>query len=110
MMNDELNLLRLSKIKRERNEISLLKNKYDLFNKNRFSLNDIQRKRYNRNIKSIRKLIKLVNLNFKIPFHIYVNNIKKERILYSKNIILIKKICEKNNIPEDLKLIIISFL
>ena len=71
MMNDELNLMRLAKIKRERNEISLLKNKYDLFNKNRFTLNDIQRKRYDRNIKSIRKLIKLVKENFKIPVMAY---------------------------------------
>ena len=109
-MEHELNLLRLSKKKKERNEIKYLKSKYELYNLNRFSLTKEDQIKYKRNIKIINELVKLIPLNFKIPFNIYINNIKIERIRYSKYIFHLNKICNEKLIPEEIKDIIISFL
>lgn len=109
-MQHELNLLRLSKKKIERNEMLNLKKKYEIFNKERFSLNDETRNLYSRNLEITRKLLKLIPLNFNKPFQIYIENVKKERIKYSQNKIFIKRVCDINNIPDDLKNIIINHL
>lgn len=109
-MEHELNLLRLSKRKKERNEMSYLKNKYQIFDKNRFSLNDETRNLYTRNLEITKKLLKLIPRNFNKPFQIYIKNVKKERIKYSQNKIFIKHICNINSIPDDLKNIIIEYL
>ena len=105
---DELNLLRLDKIKKERNELLVLKTKYDIFNINRFSLDKEKQSQYKRNINIVRKLVKILPRNNFIPFQIYIENIKKERIKYSQNKILIRNICSKNSIPEDIVALIIE--
>ena len=98
----ELNLLRLSNVKQERNELVRLKSKFKLFDINRFTLNKEERGKYRRNISIVKKLNKLMKFNFNIPFQIYINNVKKERELFNVKIIYLKKICKKYNIPDDL--------
>ena len=98
----ELNLLRLNNIKEQRNEISRLKSKYDLFDINRFSLNKNDRGVYRRNILIVKKLTKLIKFNFNFPFNLYINNIKKERYLYDIKILYLGKICNNYNIPDDI--------
>ena len=102
-MVDELNLLRLSKIKTERNEIALLKKKYDLFDINRFSLNTNTQNKYKRNINIVRKLVKLLP---KYHFHKYIEHVKILRLNHSYYMKYLSKICIKYNIPNDLRYII----
>jgi len=104
-MDHELTQFRLNIVREERGEVARLKNRYDLYNINQFSLNKYDRGRYRRNIIIVKKLLKLLPRNFNYPFHLYINNIKKERYKYKINIYL-KKICEKNDIPDDIMLYI----
>ncbi len=100
-MDHELTQFRLNIIRKERNEVARLKSSYNIFDINQFSLNKNDRGIYRRNIVIVKKLLKLLPRNFNYPFHLYINNIKKERYKYKINIYL-KKICEKNNIPNDI--------
>jgi hypothetical protein len=105
IIEHELTQMRLTNIWKERNEIIRLKSSYNLFDINQFSLNKYDRGRYRRNIVIVKKLLKLIPRSFNLPFHIYIKNIKKERYKYKINIYL-KKICGKNNIPDDIMLYI----
>ena len=104
-MDHELTQFRLNIVREERGEVARLKNRYDLYNINQFSLNKYDRGRYRRNIIIVKKLLKLLPRNFNYPFHLYINNIKKKLYKYKINIYL-KKICEKNDIPDDIMLYI----
>ena len=103
----ELIELRLNKVRRDRTEIARLKSTYKIFDLNRFSLNKDDRGRYKRNILIVNKLLKILPYNNYNPFHLYINNIKIERFKLKISIYL-KKICEKNNIPDDIMLYIMN--
>lgn len=109
-MNHELNLLRLKKIKEERNEIIFLKSKYKIYDINRFSINKEKQDTYQRNISIIRKLVKILPYNNYIPFHIHINNTKKLRILNSKHRILLNHICDKFKIPIEIINLIVNLI
>ena len=107
-MEAELNMLRLTKIKKEREEIKNLKNKYEIFDINRFSLSEPLQIRYQRNISIIRKLVKTLPKRHFLLYTKNVDRIKNE--VRINDIVYINMICKEYKIPADIINIIISYL
>lgn len=106
----ELDILRLNKIKNHRNEMTHLKKTKPLFDINRFTLNEEDQYKYKRNINIARKLLYLLPLKFNNPFHIYINNVKYQRKMYYQYLLFINKLINKYNIPYDIKQYFIKYI
>ena len=106
---DELNLIRLNKIKQNRNEMKKLKSsKKELFDINRFSLNEELQQKYTRNIKICNKLLQLESKRY---FHLYIENIKlKKQEIYNYDKLYLKYLCNKNKIPNDIFKLILRYI
>tara|TARA_B110000208_G_C11607927_1_gene372540 strand:+ start:91 stop:402 length:312 start_codon:yes stop_codon:yes gene_type:complete len=93
---------------KKRKEILYLKKKYNIFNKNNFKINKIERGKYRRYILSIKKLIdllpKLIINNHIKNFLIIILEEKKRNLLYINRLSIIYKL------PNEIKYKINIFL
>ena len=106
---DELNLLRLSNVRKNRDEIKKLKlSKKKLFDINRFSLNEQLQAQYTRNINICNKLLRLESKRY---FHLYINNIKSKKIeIHYYDKLYLKHLCNRYNISHDIFRLILKYL
>lgn len=106
---DELNLLRLNNVRKNRNEMQKLKSsKKKLFDINRFSLNEKLQAQYTRNINICNKLLRLEPTRY---FHLYVENIKlKKKEIYFYDKLYLKYLCNKYNIPYELFQVLLKYI
>ena len=106
---NELNLLRLNNVRKNRNEMQKLKSsKKKLFDINRFSLNEKLQAQYTRNINICNKLLRLEPKRY---FHLYVENIKlKKKEIYNYDKLYLKYLCNKNKIPNDIFKLILRYI
>ena len=106
---DELNLLRLNIAVKNRNEMKKLKSsKKKIFDINRFSLNEQLQKQYTRNITICNKLLRLEPKRY---FHLYIENIKlKKNDINFYDKLYLKYLCNKYNISHDIFRLILRYI